>query len=51
MTHHSSSIRESDEIDFTAAYGTSVAMTDKRGTALRSQQLAALRMPPPCERK
>jgi hypothetical protein len=51
MTHHSSTTSETDEIEFTASYGTTVAIAGKRQSAIRSDQAAALRMPPYCERK
>jgi len=38
MTHNSSSISDIDEIEFTAAYGTAIAMTGKRQPAACSHQ-------------
>ena len=51
MTHNVSTMSETEEIEFTAAYGTAVAITGKRQPAIRSHQQEALGMLPPLERK
>lgn len=38
MTHNSSNTIETDEIEFTAAYGTAIATTRTRQTDIRSHQ-------------
>ncbi|MGB7991711.1 MAG: hypothetical protein WCF44_20085 [Candidatus Methylophosphatis roskildensis] len=42
MTHNPSSISEIDEIEFTAAYGTAVAVEGRRQPAIRGHQPVAL---------
>lgn len=42
MTHNPTTISEADEIEFTAAYGTAIAIAGKRQPAIRGQQPVAL---------
>lgn len=51
MTHDSSNTTQTEALEFTAAYGTAVAITGTRQPAIRNQQPAALRMRSTCERK
>lgn len=51
MTHNASTMSETEEIEFTAAYGTAVALTGKRQPAIRSHPQESLEMPPPLESK
>ena len=45
MTQNSSNTTGTEDIEFTAAYGTAVAMTGKRQPAIRSHQPEAVVMP------
>jgi hypothetical protein len=45
MTHHASNTSETNEIEFTAAYGTAVAMIGARRPTLRGHRQEALELP------